>query len=83
MWRQLSGRPEASYAPRHTRAGKKPRTHQTRPADLLAGICTIRGIHRREFAVGVTTLPCPGARLPPAHLAKPAQRQPAAPRASR
>ncbi|MFJ9080328.1 replication-relaxation family protein [Streptomyces sp. NPDC102278] len=38
-------------------ADKKKTTLDNRTADTLAGIRTLRGIHRRELAVGITTLP--------------------------
>lgn len=38
-------------------AGKKKETLDNRAADVLAGIAALRGIRRREFAVGVATLP--------------------------
>lgn len=38
-------------------AGKKKTTLDNRAADVLAGIRALRGIRRRELAVGVTTLP--------------------------
>lgn len=37
-------------------AGKKKETLDNRAADVLAGIRALRGVYRREFAVGVTTL---------------------------
>jgi hypothetical protein len=38
-------------------ADKKKATLNNRAADILAGIRTLRGVYRRELAVGVTTLP--------------------------
>ena len=38
-------------------ADKKKTALATRTADLLAGIRTLRGIHGRELAVGITALP--------------------------